>query len=390
MSGIRIVVSGYIGQYPMGGVAWDYIQFFLGLRSLGHDVYYVEDTGQWPYNPDAGGLIEQPDCSFNVAYVSDLFARFEAEDRWSYRFFWDDSWYGVSKQQRAEVLRTADVIVNVSGSLIDPARYGDRAKRVYVDTDPVFTQVKLESGNTFLADQVASHHILFTVGETLPGSELDSDLNWRPMRHPIVLSEWKTDLPPGDAFTTVMNWTSYGEVRYRGEVYGQKDTEMRKFIELPRLASDASFELAVNVGRTRGLPRELLMHRGWRLVDPAVVCPDFDGYRRYIQGSLAEWSVAKQGYVSARSGWFSGRSAAYLASGRPVVVQDTGFSDVLPVGEGLLAFTTIEEAAAGVAEVLAHPDRHAARARDLAEEYFDARRVLSGVVDAALGAPHRE
>jgi hypothetical protein len=385
MSGIRVVLSGYIGQYPMGGVAWDYLQFFLGLRALGHDVYYLEDTGQWPYNPVAGGLIKEPNCDFNVAYIAALFSRFDAEDRWGYRFFWDDSWYGIPDQRRAEVLRTADLILNVSGSLMDPGRYGEGATRAYVDTDPVFTQLKLETGNTFLADQVASHHVFFTVGETLPGSELDPGFDWRPMRHPIALSEWKTDMPPGDAFTTVMNWTSYGDVRYQGRLYGQKDTEMRKFIELPSLVSDACFELAVNVGKKRGLPRELLVHRGWRLVDPAVVCPDLDGYRRYIQGSLAEWSVAKQGYVSGRSGWFSGRSAAYLASGRPVVVQDTGFSDVLPVGEGLFAFTTVDEAIAGVREVLAHPDQHAAAARDLADEYFDARRVLSGVVEAALG-----
>lgn len=382
---LRIVVSGYMAQYPLGGVAWDYLQFFLGLRRLGHDVYYVEDTGQWPYNPSEGGLAED-DCSFNVGYLADLFSRFDADDRWAYRFFWNDRWFGLSDAKRREVFATADLVVNVSGSIADPEPHRNRAIWVYVDTDPVFTQIKLAKGNRNIQRQVDAHDVLYTIGETMSDQGVDDDRVWRPMRHPIVVSEWQTDRRPRATFTTVMNWTSYKDVEYEGKVYGQKDVELKRLIELPSLVPAAGFELAVNEGKTRRLPRELLEHKGWRIVDPAIVCPDLDSYRDYIQGSFGEWSVAKGGYVAGRSGWFSGRSAAYLAAGRPVVVQDTGFSETLPVGEGILPFNTMAEASAGVEEVMADWNRHSIAAAEIAVEYFSSDTVLAAVVEHAMSA----
>jgi hypothetical protein len=182
-----------------------------------------------------------------------------------------------------------------------------------------------------------------------------------------------------------MNWTSYNPVVYNGQTYGQKDVEFLRFLELPEMVAPIRLEIAVNEGKTRRTPHALLAHKGWHVVDPEVVCPDLDGYRQYVESSQAEWSVAKNGYVIGQPGWFSCRSACYLAAGRPVVVQDTGFSAVLPVGEGLLPFTTVEEAVAAIQDVEADYARHAGAARAIAETYFDSEKVLTRLLDEALG-----
>jgi hypothetical protein len=181
-----------------------------------------------------------------------------------------------------------------------------------------------------------------------------------------------------------MNWTSYKPVVYGNRSYGQKDLEFVRFQDLPRLIAPTALEVAVNAGKTRRTPRHLLAHKGWRVVDPAKVCPDLDSYRDYIEASKAEWSVAKNGYVVGRPGWFSCRSACYLAAGRPVAVQDTGFGAVLPTGEGLLAFSTMEEAVASIKEIEANYERHAKAAREIAAEYFDASKVLPRLIDEAI------
>ena len=378
------MVTGYIGQYPLGGMAWEYLQYFLGLVGLGHDVYYIEDTNQWPYNPEETGLAG--DVDFNVRYLSRLFDRFDAGDRWAFRFFWDNTWFGLTESRVREVFRSADLVLNISGSLGNLGLPREEAIWAYLDTDPVFTQVKLAAGNSTLAEHVDAHEVLFTFGETLGREVPDTGRRWVPTRVPVVLSEWESVDQVRPSYTTIMNWTSYKSLDHEGITYGQKDIELRKFLELPQLVPNADFELAVNEGKTQRLPRELLEHKGWRLVDPQVVCPDLDSYRQYIQSSFGEWSVAKGGYVTGRAGWFSMRSANYLAAARPVVVQDTGFSEILPVGEGLISFATLDEAAAGVDEVMAHPQRHSTAARSIAEEYFDAGRVLSDLVGTAMSA----
>ena len=180
-----------------------------------------------------------------------------------------------------------------------------------------------------------------------------------------------------------MNWTSYKPVVYGTRSYGQKDLEFMRFHELPSLIAPTALDIAVNAGKTRRTPRHLLAHKGWRVVDPAEVCPDLDSYRNYIESSKGEWSVAKNGYVVGRCGWFSCRSACYLAAGRPVAVQDTGFGDVLPVGEGLLSFRTVEEAVASIKDIEGNYARHAKAARELVAEYFDAPKVLARLIDDA-------
>lgn len=384
-SPLRIIVTGLIAQYPLGGVTWDYFQYVLGLARLGHDVYYLEDTGQWPYNPLEGGLGK--DCAFNVEYLAGLMSRFGLADKWAYRFPWQSQWFGLSEEDRIETIRSADLLINISGTLGRPEDYRQVRRLAYIDSDPVFTQVKLARGQADFRKLVDAHDVHFSFGERLSAVDVPpTGHHWRPTRQPIVLSEWRPSAPRRDVFTTVMNWTSHNSVTYRDQTYGQKDVEFKRFLELPGLVAPEVLEIAVNLGKTRRTPRDLLAYKGWRVVEPAEVCADFEDYRGYIESSKAEWSVAKNGYVLGHSGWFSCRSACYLAAGRPVVVQDTGFAEVLPVGEGILPFRTIEEAAAAIHEVEVNHTQHAKAARAIAEEYFDSDKVLTRLIEAAQGS----
>lgn len=391
-SGLRIVVSGLIAQYPLGGVTWDYIQYLIGLARLGHDVYYLEDTGQWPYNPQDEGVSKG--CEFNVRYLAEVMARFGLKDRWMYRFPWQSRWYGLSDSRRQEILASADLLINVSGTLERPERYASVVNRLaYIDSDPVFTQVKLARGQIDFRRAIDAHHVHFSFGELI-GRGAASGLpetghRWMPTRQPVVIGLWEgADMPHRESFTTIMNWTSYKSLEFDGRTYGQKDQEFARFIDLPDSTS-SPLEVAIGAGKLRQPPRRLLRKRGWVVVDPQKVCPDMDSYRGYIQSSKAEWSVAKHGYVVGRPGWFSCRSACYLASGRPVVVQDTGFSDVLPVGEGLLAFSKLDEAIDAVGSVVADYERHRRAAGDLARAFFDSDVVLTDLVDSAMNSDGR-
>lgn len=383
-SKLRIIVTGLIAQYPLGGVAWDYLQYVLGLVGLGHDVYYFEDTGQWPYNPKEGGLAK--DCKDNVDYLATTMERFALGGKWAYCFPWQKTWFGLSDEKRRRVIQTSDLLINVSGTLARPQDYRQGARLAYIDSDPVFTQVKLERGQADLLKIVNSHDIHFSFGEALMDSPYTTGHNWLPTRQPIVLSQWTVRPPARDVYTTVMNWTSFNPVIHNGKSYGQKDEEFRKFIQLPKRVHPVALEIAINSGKTSRTPKDLLRHHGWRVEDPDQACPTLDSYRTYIESSKAEWSVAKNGYVVGQSGWFSCRSACYLAAGKPVIVQDTGFSSILPTGEGLLPFNTMEEAIAAIQAVESGYARHAQAAREIAEHYFDSAKVLDHLIQRAMSS----
>jgi hypothetical protein len=379
---LRIIVTGLIAQYPLGGVSWDYLQYVLGLARLGHDVFYFEDTGQWPYNPTEGGVATG--CEFNVGYLRDVMARYGLEQKWAYRFPWQSQWFGLADCEREEVIASADLLINVSGSLAHPEEYRNVSKMVYIDSDPVFTQIKLARGQADFRKLVGVHDVHFTFGEAIGNSLPSAEIAWRPTRQPIVLSEWTNKGRQHDAFTTIMNWTSYKPVSYQGRTYGQKDVEFERFIDLPSRVPQAQLEIAVNAGKTRRTPRQLLKNKGWHVVDPDVVCPDMDSYRNYIESSTAEWSVAKNGYVTGQAGWFSCRSACYLAASKPVVVQDTGFTAILPCGEGILPFRTMAESVAAIQSVESDYERHSRAARAIAEEYFDSGKVLQKLINDVM------
>jgi hypothetical protein len=341
-------------------------------------------------------------------------ARYGLEERWAYRFPIKPRWFGLSHQKRREVLQSAALLINISGTLKRPQDYRQVRRLVYIDSDPVFTQVKLRlsRGQIKFRKQLEAHDVHFSFGEHFSQYVPATGHRWRPTRQPIVLSEWRPSMPQRDVFTTVMNWTSYKPLTYRGQTYGQKDMEFKRFLELPEKAHPTVFEVALSKVRnprhiawerdgnalppaviefvrskSQWTPRDLLASMGWRVVDPLQVCPDLDSYREYIESSKAEWSVAKNGYVLGQPGWFSCRSACYLAAGRPVVVQETGFSRVLPIGEGLLSFKTMEQAAAAIDAVNGNYQHHAKAARAIAEEYFDSRKVLTRLIDGAMNNP---
>jgi hypothetical protein len=409
-SSLRIVVSGLIAQHPLvGGMTWHYIQYLLGLKRLGHDVYYLEDSGEFPYNFDGGPTGNDwvaRDADVNLRHLDSTLARFGLGDRWAYRHAPEQRWYGLTEHRRGEILDSADLLINVSGSLERPWEYRSIPRLAYVDTDPMVTQVKLVQNMPSFRQRINTHDRFFSFGECPKAVTPETGHRWQPTRQPIVLDEWAAPASPRNTWTTVMNWTSYAPLVYEGRRYGQKDVEFRRYLELPERVEPVEFEVALS--RTQHLeweascedhprgwrdpspsterrsPREVLASSGWQVVDANSVCANLDAYRNYICGSKAEWSVAKQVYVQARPGWFSERSACYLAAGRPVVVQDTGFGDVLPVGEGLLSFDCLEGAVRAVQEVETNYERHAAAARALAAEYFDSDTVLSRLVADAM------
>ena len=409
-SSLRIIVTGLITQHPlMGGITWHYLHYLLGLARLGHDVYYFEDSGEFPYNLDGGASGTDwiaRNCAYNVRYLAKIMARFGLENRWAYHFPLKSEWFGLSDQERKAVIHSADLLINVSGSLEHPKNYRRIPHLLYIDTDPVITQIKIALGEVLFLTRVEAHDTHFSFGESLSGDVPTTEYQWRPTRQPIVLSEWRPATPWRESFTTVMNWTSYAPLVYSGRTYGQKDVELKRFLELPSQVPSVAMEVALSrteylkwqaqdeslPTRPGGLesdemgwtPQELITHAGWRVVDAIEACGDLDSYRHYIESSKAEWSVAKQAYVLGRPGWFSERSACYLAAGRPVLVQDTGFGETLPVGEGILSFSTLPEAASAIREVQANYTRHAQAARAIAEAYFDSDVILTRLIDEAL------
>lgn len=378
-------MTGLIGQYPVGGVTWDYLQYLTGLVRLGHDVVYLEDTGQWPYNPQEDGVAKG--CEYNVAFLGEVMHRFGLDDRWAYRFPWQDQWFGMDTDSRKHALEGADLLLNVSGTLARPQDYRMIRRLAYIDSDPVFTQIKLLRGQVDFRSAVDAHDVQFSFGERLAANEaLGTGHDWRPTRQPVVLADWAADGEVRDAFTTVMNWTSYKDLEYNDQTYGQKDLEFLRFLDLPQRVAPANLEVAVSAGKTRRTPYDLLRHRGWTVVDPAQVSPDFESYRTYLAGSKAEWSVAKNGYVRGQPGWFSCRSACYLAAGRPVAVQDTGLEGLFPLGEGLLTFREPDEAETAILAIDRDWHHHSAAARQIAQEHFDSDLVLTRLLDEAMSA----
>lgn len=387
---LRIVVAGLIGQYPLGGVSWDYFQYILGLHQLGHDVYYLEDTGFWPYNPKENGL-SATGCQYNIQYIRSIFKAYDLEDQWMFKFSADtsdDVWFGLSDAKRAEVLQSADLLINVSGCLYQPSDYQNISKLIYIDSDPVFTQIKVASKLDSIDKQLDAHDRLFTFAENVNHCIPETDYSWHATRQPIVLSEWCNTQKNRNCLSTVMNWTSYESLWFNGQEYGQKDREFTDYLDLPilleQLDSETRLELAVNQGKTSRTPYLELTKHGWDLNDPNRVCADMNSYRHYIQTSIAEWSVAKNGYVAGKSGWFSCRSACYLASGRPVIVQDTGFTNVIGSGCGVYAFNDMNTAMAAIETVLNDQRKARTGALEVANAYFDSNHVLEQLIEDAF------
>ena len=374
---MRIIITGLVGQYPFGGVIWDYLQYLLGFRSLGHQVLYLEDSGAWPYDPVAGTITD--DCSFALQSLHKIFTDFDLAESWVYRNGADGKFHGSGEKIAREWLRHGDLLVNVSsaGWLRDyDLRVGHR---MFIDGDPMFCQIGLLDGsNPLYAGRLRDHDSHFTFGLSVgqPDCPVPVDgITWRPTVQPIALDQWPVIPVSNDApWTTVMNWASYKPKVWEGRTYGQKNLEFNRFRDLPSKTS-VPLRLAMGLGVDGQRPAQELRQIGWDLVEPQEVVPDHRAYRSFLTNSRGEWSVAKHGYVEGRTGWFSCRTACYLAAGRPAVVQETGWSRHLPSDRGVLPFTNLDEAAEGLAKVTRNYSEHSKAAREIALEFFDAKKV---------------
>jgi hypothetical protein len=367
-----------MGNVPYAGMAWMHGQFLRGLSDLGHDVFYVETTSAWPYHPVE--LTTTSDPSYTLAYLDKVIAGFGLKGRWAYRAVYNHTgWQGPMADCVEEWIRSADAVLNITGSTA-PVELGIPCRLVYIGTDPVLQEVRIANGDTDLYERVASHQAHFTYGENIGQSDCPVPplpFPTQPMRQPVVMSMWSGAAPPRRDFTTVTNWEVKGyDVQFAGELYTwSKHHEYLKLIDLPK-RTQARMELALGLSGVSDYVRQLLIDNGWQITDAFQMSLDPWKYREYILSSGAEFSVAKDMVVRLRSGWFSERSACYLAAGRPVVTQDTAFSKVLPCGEGLFAFTSSDDALAAIEAIRINYERHSRAARDIAAQYFSAERVL--------------
>ncbi len=379
---MRIIITGLVGQYPFGGVIWDYLQYLLGFRSLGHQVLYLEDSGAWPYDPVAGTITD--DCSFALQSLHKIFTDFDLAESWVYRNGADGKFHGAGEKVAREWLRQGDLLVNVSsaGWLRDyDLRVGHR---MFIDGDPMFCQIGLLDGsNPLYAGRLREHDSHFTFGLSVgqPDCPVPVDgITWRPTVQPVAIDQWPVSPVSADApWTTVMNWASYKPKVWEGRTYGQKNLEFNRFRDLPS-KTNVPLRLAMGLGVDGQRPAQELRQLGWDLVEPQEVVPDHSAYRSFLTNSRGEWSVAKHGYVEGRTGWFSCRTACYLAAGRPAVVQETGWSLHLPSDRGVLPFTTVEEAAEGLARVSHNYSEHSKAAREIALEFFEAKKVCQNLL----------
>lgn len=377
-----VVVAGALANRPHnGGGAWVRLSWVQGLRDLGLDVRFVEQVAPRACLDRHGAPVD-PELSVNADFFRQVTAEFGIADV-ATLLVGEQAVVGPALEDLAAFAGSAH-LVNLSGHLSCPPLFAAFRSRVYVDTDPGFTQLWHVQGQ--LGSVLDDHDQHATVGEGIGTPECSiptGGLHWRAVRQPVVLDDWPLCPPPEDPhrFTTVSSWRPpFGSIDYDGTVYGLKVHEFRKVLPLPGAAAQR-FELALDIHPGDAADRDALVRHGWQLVDPRAVAGTPTAFRSYVQGSGAEFSVAQGVYVDTRSGWFSDRTVRYLASGRPALVQETGFSDRLPVESGLLSFSTLEEAAEGAAAIGRDYAEHAAAARALAERHFDARRVLSRFAD---------
>ena len=373
-----IFVSGAVANKPLnGGAAWTRLSWALGLKRMGFDVYFVEQIARRTCRDGEGRPAAFAE-SLNLRFFDSVMAAFGLRGAAALIDEDGQEVHGLTWAELLEAAEAADLLVNLSGHLSSEPLMSRLRRRAFIDLDPGFTQAWHSAGNQ--GARLAGHDFLFTVAENIHSREClipTGDFRWRPTRQPVVLEHWPVvGAGARERFTTVASWRGpFGPVEHAGRRLGLKLHEFRRFIDLPEQATQ-SFEIALDIHAADESDREALRRHGWRLVDPKRVAATPEAFRRYVQRSGAEFSAAQGIYVESRSGWFSDRTTRYLASGKPALVQDTGFTRQLPVGDGLLAFRNLHEATAGAAAIAADPERHGRAARALAEAYFDSDKVL--------------
>ena len=385
----KLVLLGFLSHFPVAGVAWQTLHYLVGFQKLGFDVYYVEAHG---CTPSKLMRHEHDDGAARAAeYIRQIVRRVGLEHRWAYHSIYDSRCFGLSQTQLKDLYGSAAFLINLHGSHLPTPELANGNRLVYLETDPVDVEIDLFHGKTETIDYLAPHCAFFTYGENLGNPDclvpMPERFKFIPTRQPVVLDFWPVGTGPGNGFTTIGNWRQpWREFVFKGETYRwSKHLEFQKFLGLPSRTGQR-FELALSSFNEDD--RQLLNSHGWEVRSGMEVSNDPDIYRDYITNSRGEFTVAKEQNIRLRSGWFSDRAVTYLAAGRPVITQETGFSKHLPTGEGLFGFSTLEEAADAVRSIEADYQRHSGAARRIAEDCFSHEVVLGKMMrDLGLSKP---
>jgi len=384
----RIVVMGFMGSCPIAGVVWQHIHYVVGLQRLGHDVYYIEDSARLPYNPETFEVNNEFDYAARL--LNRLSREFGFKNRWAFcaRYLPGNPTAGLPLRRIRQLYRDADAILNICGAqeFNDDLLVSDRI--LYIESDPGVEQIKIDKGIRATIDYLRRHRALFTFGENVGTTGFTvptHGFKWLPTRQPVVTDLWKTQRPPPRAavFTSVANWSTSGlkDITWRGAKYlWSKSREFLRFISAPKKSGE-TFELATNIEDEK--TRAKFLRNDWRLHSPLQLSVDYWLYRDYIRRSKGEFTVAKDQYIRLNTGWFSDRSACYLAAGRPVIIQETGFTKIYGGKAGLLSFRSLSEIVDAVKVINADYAKHSRAARALAREVFEAENVLKSILDRA-------
>ena len=379
---------GFMGGMPIAGVIWQHIHYVVGLQRLGHDVYYIEDSARLPYNPETFEVNDEVDYPGKI--LDRLADEFDFKNRWAFcaRYLKETPTTGLPLRRIRQLYREADAILNICGTqeFNDDLLKSDRI--IYVESDPGVEQIKIDKGVRSTIDYLKRHHALFTFGENVATKKFPvprHGFKWHATRQPVVTDLWKTNRGPKRAavFTSIANWSTSGlkDITWRRRKYlWSKSREFLRFVAAPKKAGE-TFELATNIQRRK--TREKFERNGWRFTSPTQMSVDYWLYRDYIQQSKGEFTVAKDQYVRLNTGWFSDRSACYLAAGRPVITQETGFTKNYGGDAGLLAFRSLGEIAEAVKMINRDSAKHSGAARQIAREVFEAEKVLRSLLDRA-------
>jgi hypothetical protein len=380
----KIIVFGILFWYPLAGVTFQFLHYLIGLRRLGYDVYYVEDSGRWVYDPQINDITG--DASRNIAAVAPVLEAHGFADRWAFRGNYPGGrCYGLTESELTQLYKDADAFLNVTAAQELRDEHMAVPRRIYVESDPFPAQVKAAQGDRDMLETLAAHDVHFTFGESVgtPMCELPAtDVQWLPTRQPVVLDLWEPRLPsPDTRYRTITTWHNKNKaLSWGGETYHwTKDREFLQVLEVPAQAG-VPYEVAVDIDCET---KQTLSGHQWKTTSSLRLSADVSHYRCFIEGSRGEFTVARDQYVRPRTGWFSDRSACFLAAGRPVVTQDTGFGEHLPTGKGLFSFSSPAEAVDALTRIEWDYEIHADAAREIANEYFDAEVVLASLMRRA-------
>jgi hypothetical protein len=380
----KIIVFGILFWYPLAGVTFQFLHYLIGLRKLGYDVHYVEDSGRWVFDPNLNDMT--PDATGNLAMVVPHLEAHGFKDKWAFRGNYPGGHcHGMTESQLRQLYRDADAFLNVTGAQEIREEHRGIPRRIYVESDPFASQVKVAKGDSTWIEMLAAHDTHFSFGENLGAPDCDTPADrfaWLPTRQPVSIELWQDAPLGGQTFNTITTWHNKGkDIEWRGETwYWTKDREFEKFLDLPQLRPARPFELATTVDDA---VRNRLLSHGWKQADSLALSSDARLYRQFIQDSRGEFTVARDQYVRPNTGWFSDRSVCYLAAGRPVITQETGFSKFLPAGRGLFGFRTMDDVLAAVDSIDRDYAGHCRASAEIAREYFADEKVVGSLMQRA-------